>query len=537
MDRVLIFDTTLRDGCQWEGLSLSVQDKLKITQKLDEFQIDYIEGGWPGSNPKDAEFFQMAKSLPLKHARLVAFGSTRRPNSRVEDDPNIRLLVEAETPAVALVAKTWDFHVREALRTSEQENLEMIRDSVAYLKRLGREVIFDAEHFFDGYKANPEYALRVLRTAADAGADVLALCDTNGGSMPWEVADLTRLVRRLDLAPLGIHTHNDTANAVANALAAVREGVEQVQGTINGYGERCGNADLTAIIPNLVLKMRQECAVAELLPRLTELSWFVSEVANVGHDDHQPYVGKSAFAHKGGIHVSAVMRHTATYEHVDPTLVGNERHVVVSELAGRSNLLFKAEQFGLDLPEGSAQAQQVLQRIKELEYQGYQFEAAEASLELLMRKTLGLYQPMFELHGFRVTVDRRGNGEPYVEATVRVRVDGREEHTAAEGNGPVHALDNALRKALEEFFPELRTMHLTDYKVRVLDAADGTAATTRVLIESADEHGSWTTIGVNANVLEASWLALADAIEYGLARQAGLLGQPIPVRVPVGAAR
>jgi 2-isopropylmalate synthase len=521
MAKVLLYDTTLRDGAQWEGISLSVEDKLKIAAKLDEFQIDYIEGGWPGSNPKDIEFFRRVPELGLRHARVVAFGSTRRPHTRVEDDYNIRMLVEANTPAVALVSKSWDLHVTEALRTTLEENLAMIRDSVGYLAALGREVVYDAEHFFDAYKANPDYALETLRVAAAAGASVLVLCDTNGGSMPWEIEEITRAVAALGLGPLGIHTHNDTGNAVANALAAVRAGAVHVQGTINGYGERCGNADLCVLIPNLVLKLGIDCLPRELLARLTELSWYVSEVANVAPNAHQPYVGRSAFAHKGGIHVSAVMREARTYEHIDPALVGNERRVVVSELAGRSNLLFKARQFNLDLDERSPEWQRLLQLIKDLEYQGYQFEGAEASLELLMKKALGIYERLFELEGFRVTVEKRQDGRPHAEATIKVVVDGEHEHTAAEGDGPVHALDNALRKALLPFYPALRDIRLTDYKVRVLNAEDGTAAKVRVLIESADEDGRWSTVGVSENILEASWQALVDSIEYGLRRRAG----------------
>jgi 2-isopropylmalate synthase len=532
----LLYDTTLRDGTQWEGISLSVEDKLKIAAKLDEFQIDYIEGGWPGSNPKDIEFFRRVPELGLKHARVVAFGSTRHASRTVETDPNIRLLVEANTPTVALVSKTWDLHVTEALRISLEQNLEMIRDSVAYLKALGREVVFDAEHFFDAYRANREYALETLHVAAAAGADWLVLCDTNGGSLPWEIEEITRAVAALDLAPLGIHCHNDSANAVANTLAAVRAGVTQVQGTINGYGERCGNVDLTSVIPNLVLKMGVPCMPRELVARLTELSWYVSEVANVTPNDHQPFVGKSAFAHKGGIHVSAVMREASTYEHIDPTLVGNARRVVVSELAGRSNLLYKAQQFALDLAEDSPEWQRILQRIKDLEYEGYQFEGAEASLELLMKKTLGLYERLFDLEGFRVTVEKRQDGRPVSEATIKVYVDGEHEHTAAEGDGPVHALDNALRKALLPFYPALREIHLTDFKVRVLDAQDGTAAKVRVLIDSADENGSWSTVGVSENILEAAWQALVDSIEYGLRRRAGQAGVQAVRRQPATAA-
>jgi 2-isopropylmalate synthase len=535
MPKVLLYDTTLRDGTQWEGISLSVEDKLKIAAKLDEFQIDYIEGGWPGSNPKDIEFFRRVPDLELRHAKLVAFGSTRRPGSRAEDDYNIRMLVEAETPAVALVSKSWDMHVTEALRTTLDENLAMIHDSVSYLKGLGREVVYDAEHFYDAYKHNREYALQTIRVAAAAGADVLVLCDTNGGSFPWEIEEITRAVDALSLAPLGCHTHNDSGNAVGNALGAVRGGATQVQGTINGYGERCGNVDLCVVIPNLVHKMGVDCMDRDLVGRLTELSWYVSEVANVTPNDHQPYVGRSAFAHKGGIHVSAVMREASTYEHINPALVGNERRVVVSELAGRSNLLYKAQQFKLELEERSPEWQQILQRVKELEYLGYQYEGAEASLELLMKKTVGLYARLFELDGFRVTVEKREDGRPVCEATIRVYVEGELEHTAADGDGPVHALDNALRKALLPFYPALREVHLTDFKVRVLDAKDGTAAKVRVLIDAADEDGSWSTVGVSENILEAAWQALVDSVEYGIRRRAGEAEVRPARRAPVAA--
>jgi 2-isopropylmalate synthase len=402
----------------------------------------------------------------------------------------------------------------------------MIRESVAFLKVRGREVIYDAEHFFDGYKRNPDYALETLRAAAEGGADVLVLCDTNGGSLPWEVQEIVRRVVQLGLAPVGIHTHNDGGVAEANALVAVREGAVQVQGTINGYGERCGNCDLVAVIPNLVLKLGVPAMPPELLRRLTELSWFVSEVANVSHDDRQPFVGRSAFAHKGGIHVSAVARHPETYEHIDPETVGNRRRVVVSELAGRSNLLYKAQVFGIDLPESDAATTRLLQQVKALEFQGYQFEGADASLELLMRRTLGLASPRFELEAFRVTVEKRPDEAPTSEATIKVRVDGRREHTAAEGNGPVNALDNALRKALEEFYPEVRNIRLVDYKVRVLEGEDGTASKVRVLIESADDQGSWSTVGVSTNIIEASWEALVDSLEYGLQRQLGAAPGP-----------
>ncbi len=516
MGRVILYDTTLRDGTQGEGISLSVADKLKITEKLDEYGFDYIEGGWPGSNPKDAEFFQRAKSLTFRHAKLAAFGSTRRAGVMVEEDENLRALMEAETPVVTLVGKSWDLHVTRALRTTLDENLRMIADSVRWMKSHGREVVYDAEHFFDGYKRNQEYALATLRAAAEAGADSLALCDTNGGCTPWEIVEILGTVRKSALAPLGIHTHNDADLAVANALAAVREGAVQVQGTINGYGERCGNADLCSIIPNLALKMGLDGLNEDQLARMAELSRFVSEVANVGQGDHRPYVGRSAFAHKGGIHVSAVMRDPETYEHVDPLRVGNSRRVVVSELSGQSNLHYTASQIGLDLANHPEAARRILQEVKDLEYRGYQFEAAEGSLELLMRRACGLLEPPFELEAFRVTCNKEGDGVAASEATVKLRVRGIPEHTAAEGNGPVHALDNALRKALRPFYPELDGVHLLDYKVRVLDGRDGTASGVRVLIEAGDGDRTWATIGVSTNVIEASWLALTDSIEYAI---------------------
>ncbi len=535
MPRVVLYDTTLRDGTQGEGLSLSVEDKLKIALKLDEFGLDYIEGGWPGSNPKDVEFFERAKSVRFQHARLAAFGSTRRPNVSVEEDENLRALLDAGTPTVTIFGKSWDLHVTRALRTTLDENLRMVHESVAWLKQQGREVVYDAEHFFDGYKRHPEYAMATLRAASEAGADVLVLCDTNGGSTPWEIAEAVRRIRGMGLGPLGIHTHNDAELAVANTLVAVREGAVHVQGTINGYGERCGNANLCSIIPDLILKMGIECLPVERLKRLTELSRFVSEVANVGHQDHQPYVGKSAFAHKGGVHVSAVMRQPETYEHIAPELVGNNRRVVVSELAGRSNLLHKAEQFGLDLTPRPDVTRHLLRQIKELEHRGYQFEAADGSLELLMRRALSPAPPPFTLEGFRVSVTKDKNGDPVAEATVKVRVDGRSEHTAAEGNGPVHALDNAVRKALLQFYPELGRVHLLDYKVRVLDGRDGTAAGVRVLIEAGDGEATWTTIGVSTNVLEASWQALADSLEYAVLRARGRNGARASLDAVAGA--
>lgn len=524
MAQILVYDTTLRDGSQGEHVALSLEDKLRIAHRLDEFGIDYIEGGWPGSNPKDSEFFVQARALSLKHARLAAFGSTRRADVAPENDDGLRLLLSAETPVVTLFGKSWDLHVREALRTSLEENLEMIRSSVAFIKREGREVVYDAEHFFDGYRADPEYALETLSAASEAGADWLVLCDTNGGQLPWEIAEIIGEVQRTGHARLGIHVHNDSGTAVASTLAAVRAGVGQVQGTINGIGERCGNVDLCAVIAGASLKLGAELNCGANLDQLAALSAYVYDVANLPPIDSQPYVGRSAFAHKGGIHVSAVMRNETTYEHIPPSVVGNLRRILISELSGRSNLQAAARAMGIDLPAGTPE--RVVQRVKELESEGYAFEGADASLELLLRRELGTWEPRFLLKGFRVTVDQDGTGSARADATIRVGVGDSEEHTAAHGDGPVHALDNALRKALLPFYPDVRAIRLSDYRVRVLDGGGATASQVRVAIESADEYGTWTTVGVSANILEASWEALADSIEYGLARQSGDVDVP-----------
>jgi 2-isopropylmalate synthase len=518
--RVLIYDTTLRDGAQAEGFNLTVADKLKITRKLDELGVAYVEGGWPGSNPKDTEYFRRVRHLTLSHARITAFGSTRRAGVSVADDTNIQALMKSETPCVCLVGKTWDFHVRTALQTTLEENLNMIRDSVAYLKAGDREVIYDAEHFFDGFKANPDYALDTLKAAAEAGADWIVLCDTNGGSLTFEVEEVCGRVRRCIDTPLGIHTHNDGELAVANSIAAVRCGVRMVQGTINGYGERCGNANLCSVIPNLQLKMGCHCIEPGLLQHLTETSHYVDEIANMTPRTQQSFVGASAFAHKGGIHVSAIMRDPLTYEHIDPALVGNHRRVLVSELSGLSNIFSKARELGLDLEQGSPMARKLIQRIKDLEHRGYQYEAADASLELLLRRALGQCPEFFTLEKLKIHVDKHpGDGEAInTEATIKLRVRGQLMHTAAEGNGPVSALDNALRKALEEFYPSLKQMHLVDYKVRVLDGKEGTSSTVRVLIESSDGQDVWSTVGVSENIIEASWQALTDSMNYTLLR-------------------
>ncbi len=519
MSRVWLYDTTLRDGTQAEDVSFLVADKIRIAQKLDEMGIDYIEGGWPGSNPKDIAFFKDVRKVKLSHAKIAAFGSTRRAKVTPDKDNNIRTLVQAEPDTVTIFGKTWDFHVREALRISLEENLELINDSLAYLKEHVGEVIYDAEHFFDGYKANPEYALKTLEAAAEAKVDCIVLCDTNGGSMPFEVAEIVKVVKKRIKTPLGIHTHNDGECAVANSLVAVENGVVHVQGTINGFGERCGNANLCSIIPALKLKMGRECISDEQLRSLRQLSRTIYELANLVPNKHQAYVGNSAFAHKGGVHVSAIQRHPETYEHIRPEKVGNMTRVLVSDLSGRSNILAKAEEFNVNLDSKDPVTLEILERIKELENQGFQFEGAEASFELLMRRALGTLRSFFSVIGFRVIDTKRHEDDmPSSEATVQVKVGGKIEHTAAEGNGPVNALDNALRKALEQFYPHLKEMKLYDYKVRVLPAGKGTASMTRVLIESGDKSGRWGTVGVSDNIIDASYQALVDAIQYKLLR-------------------
>ncbi len=516
--KVYLYDTTLRDGTQAEEISLSVMDKVYITEKLDEFGIHFIEGGYPGSNPKDKEFFERGKRMRLRHAKLCAFGMTRRVGKKAEEDANMKALLAAETPVITVVGKTWDFHVTEALRTTLDENLRAIRETVEFLKKRTEQVFFDAEHFFDGYKRNPKYALRAIRAAADGGADWLVLCDTNGGSMPWEVEKIVREVRKAVRLPLGIHTHNDSELAVANSLVAVQNGVTQVQGTINGYGERCGNANLISILPNLQLKMGIEVLPPEQVRKLKSLSRYVSETANLGTWLHQPYVGEAAFAHKGGMHVSAIRRHPGTYEHIEPERVGNRRRVLISDLSGRSNILSKIQEKGIPFKPGDKAAEEILERVKELEHKGFQYEGAEASFEILVRRAMGTHRPFFELKGFRVIDEKRSEREPpLAEATIMVEVDGKIEHTAAMGNGPVNAMDNAIRKALEKFYPELREMELLDYKVRVLDQG-GTGSSVRVLITSGDGDGKWGTVGVSHNIIEASWQALVDAIRYKLWR-------------------
>ncbi|HRY29242.1 MAG TPA: citramalate synthase [Elusimicrobiota bacterium] len=516
--KIQLYDTTLRDGAQGEGVSLTVDDKLKIAVVLDRIGVRYIEGGFPGSNPKDEAFFRRARSLRLRQARLVAFGSTRRRDRTARRDENLAALVRVKTPTVCVFGKSWDFQVVHALRASLEENLRMISDSVKFLRSRGREVIYDAEHFFDGYLARRDYALATLRAAWEAGAANLSLCDTNGGTLPFQVRDIVRAVRAaLPRCPLGIHAHNDSDAAVANSLEAVREGCVLVQGTFNGLGERCGNANLVSIIPALKLKMGFDCVSDAQLLTLTESSRYVSEVANLVPDDHQPYVGHSAFAHKGGVHASAMARHTRTYEHLDPSLVGNKRRILVSELSGKANVHLKAKELKLDFEKDPKAVERVIAEVKNLENQGYQFEGAEGSFSLLVSKVLKSHRPYFDLKAFRVIVEKdRKTGRLVSEATLKVAVDGREEHTVGEGNGPVDALDRALRRALENFYPNLRQMSLRDFKVRVINATAGTAAKVRVLVVSRDQKDEWGTIGVSENIIEASWQALVDAVEYKL---------------------
>ncbi len=509
---MFLYDTTLRDGTQREGLSLSVDDKLKIARRLDELGIHYLEGGWPGSNPKDAEFFRRIRKERLGHAKIAAFGMTRRANGRCEDDPNLAALLEAETPVVTLVGKSSTLHVERVLETSRDENLRMIAESVGYFQRLGREVIYDAEHFFDGYRLDADYALATLRAAAGAGADCIVLCDTNGGELPEVVEQRVRDVRAQLGTPLGIHPHNDSGLAVANALAAIRAGCVHVQGTINGYGERCGNLDLITLIATLQLKLDCPVLPPEQLRRLREVALFVAAVANLNPDAHAPYVGTSAFAHKGGIHVAAVAKLPESYQHIDPALVGNEMRVVVSELSGRQNVKLRAGAMGL------AAGADVLQQVKALEHAGHQFEAADGSFEMLVRRSAPDYRPPFDLLGFTVIVEGRSAGETSAQAMVQLRVHGEVIHTAAEGAGPVNALDNAVRKALLPHYPELADVHLVDYKVRIVDEHLGTAAKPRVVVESANGAERWSTMGCSENIIEASWQALRDSLELPLLR-------------------
>ena len=516
MKQIKLFDTTLRDGAQTEGISFTVEDKLKIAKLLDRLGIHYIEGGWPGSNPKDIEFFRRAKELKLKNAKIVAFGSTRRAKVRPEDDANLKAIIDSGAPAVAIFGKTWDFHVTDALKITLDENLKLVEDSIRFLKKSGKEVIFDAEHFFDGYKSNPKYAVKVLKAAEAGGADILCLCDTNGGTLAFEAQKIVNEVKKQVKKPLGIHAHNDSECAVSVSCMAVYCGATHVQGTINGYGERCGNANLCSIIPILKLKLGIDCVSDEQLKSLTEISRHVAEIANLPQNAHQPFVGRSAFTHKGGIHVSAIMKHPGTYEHIKPASVGNEQRVTISELSGISNLVYKAKAYGVDLKKETPQVKQLLEQLKELELEGYQFEEGEASFELLVKKALGAYKSKFTLESFDIATVKQGSEATKVKAKLKVKVKEGIVETEAYGDGPINALDGALRKAIESTFPEIKEVKLTDYKVRVLDSQEGTAAKVRVIVESTDAVKTWGTVGVSTNVIEASWFALLDSIEYKL---------------------
>jgi len=516
--RIHVYDTTLRDGAQAEGISFSVGDKERIAARLDDFGVDYIEGGWPGSNPKDIEFFEAMREKPLEYARLAAFGSTRRPHTEAAEDPLLGMLATSGTPTVTIFGKTWDFHVTHGLRTTLAENLAMIRDSVAYLASRVPEVIFDAEHFFDGYRSAPEYAIACLQAAEEAGASTVVLCDTNGGCLPPDIQQATEAARSAVRCRLGIHAHDDSGCAVANTIVAVMAGAEHVQGTFNGYGERCGNANLCAVIPNLILKCGCQMLRDGSLVHLSSLSQFIDEIANVPHNHRQPFVGRSAFAHKAGVHVDAVSKHRATYEHIDPRLVGNSRRILVSELSGGATIASKAMLRAMDLSKKSPETRHLLQKVAQLEKEGYSFEGAEASFELLLMETTGTLRLPFQVDGFRVIAEKRGENESTTEATIRLRVDGVERLTVAEGDGPVHALDTALRKALHRFYPQLDQIRLTDFKVRVVNMREGTAARVRTIVESSSGDETWSTVGVSTNMIEASWDALVESIVYGLLR-------------------
>jgi 2-isopropylmalate synthase len=518
-EQVLIYDTTLRDGTQGEQISFSAEEKLRIAQKLAELGIQYIEGGWPGSNPKDMRFFQMAKEAKVKGARLTAFGSTRKVNILPEKDPNLKALINAETLTVTIFGKSWDLHVTEILDVSLEDNLAMIFDSIRYLKSKGKEVIFDAEHFFDGYKANPQYTLKTIHAAVSGGGDIIVLCDTNGGTMVNDLKEIMEAVRKsFPDIHLGIHAHNDCGLAVANSLAAVEAGARMVQGTINGYGERCGNADLVSVIANLQLKIGEKCLDDSKIKHLTEVSRYVSDIANIPPLNERPFVGRSAFAHKGGVHVSAILKKPLAYEHIEPGAVGNKRRVLVSDLSGKSNIEYKANEMNLTLGGNGYNSQKIVKEIKQMEDQGYQFDAAEGSLELLIKKTTDQFKEPFSLLSLRVINEKNKDGQSISQATIKISVEKEEELTAAEGNGPVNAMDNALRKALSKFYPRIQEMRLVDFKVRVLEGSAGTAAKVRVLIESRDGTDIWNTVGVSENIIEASWQALVDSIYFKLSK-------------------
>jgi 2-isopropylmalate synthase len=527
MDPILLYDTTLRDGTQGENVTFSADEKLNIAMRLDDIGIHYIEGGWPGSNPRDVAFFKLAKRVTFNQARLAAFGSTRKPGTRPDRDNNLNALLETETPAVTVFGKSWDLHVEKIMNTTLQENLSMINDSVAFLKQHGREVIYDAEHFFDGYTENRDYAMQSLAAALDGGADFIVLCDTNGGTLPFElesiIAEVQQQMNNIGTGPsqnasvkLGIHSHNDCGMAVANTITAVQNGAVMVHGTINGYGERCGNADLTSIIPILSIKMDRACVTPENLKKIKTLSRYVSETANLVPLNSRPFVGKSAFAHKGGIHVSAIMKTPRAYEHMDPAMVGNSRRVLVSDLSGKSNVEYKAKELGVELGKNGFDSRQIASEIKQMEQEGYQFDTADGTFKILLEKFTDQFKPHFALESFRVTIEKDKDQPCSAHATIKISVGDKKEITAGEGYGPVSALDNALRKALDKFYPDLDTMRLVDFKVRVIDGTRGTAAKVRVLIESRDQNEIWSTMGVSEDIIEASWQALADSFQFKL---------------------
>ncbi len=516
MAKIELYDTTLRDGAQSEGISFSVNDKLKISEKLDSLGVHFIEGGWPGANPKDMEFFKRVHALKLKNSRITAFGSTRHSNSKARSDKIIKGLLAADTKYVTIFGKSWDLHVHDVFKVDLEENLRMIEDSVRFIKSSGRVVFYDAEHFFDGYISNKDYALKTLSVAQDSGAERIILCDTNGGTITSQVFKIIEDVRSLINTPLGIHAHNDCEMAVANSIAAVQAGCIQVHGTINGYGERCGNANLVSIIANLKLKLGIDCVSDMELRSLTEIARFIAEISNLKMNDNEPFVGNSAFAHKAGVHVNAILKNSRTYEHTDPHAIGNHRRLLISELSGRSTILKKAGDMDIDLTKDSSKAKKILSALQGLESKGYHFEAAEASLELLIKRQMKKFKSFFDLEDFRVIIEKKSAGIMATEATIKLRVGKEVEHAASLGDGPVNALDSALRKALKKFYPGISGMHLTDYKVRVLDEKEGTAARVRVLIQSQDSSDSWWTIGVSENIVEASWQALVDSVEYKL---------------------
>ncbi len=519
MKKIIIYDSTLRDGAQAQGISFSVEDKLKIVDKLDKLGIDYIEAGNPGSNPKDLEFFESVKKLDLKHSKVIAFGSTRRVGISVAEDANVQSLLKADTPAIAIFGKSWDLHIYEVLKTTLDENLNMIYDTIKYFKELGKEVVYDAELFFEGYKADPEYAMKTLKAAVDAGADSICLCETTGAFFPMDIYEITSVVaKEFTNVVIGIHSHNDSGMAEANSVMAVQAGATQVQGTINGYGERCGNANLITLIPNLQLKAGFRCIPDEKMDMVTAMSRFVSEVANIMFNERTPYVGRCAFSHKAGMHSDAISKNPKTYEHIDPEAIGNERIFLMSEVAGRSAVLSTINKVDPSIKKDSPETKLILAKLKEMEYEGYQYEGAESSFELVIRKVLGRYHPFFDLRQFKVIVNEPSIDNANSSAMIKIIVDGEGEITAAEGDGPVNALDKALRKALERFYPQIKSMKLSDYKVRVLDSTSATAAKVRVLIESTDGTEIWTTIGVSTDIIDASWKALVDSIEYKLIR-------------------